>query len=181
MLKDLITELKITICFILICCTPFSIEAQHEPQSNTNQFWQNVRFGGGIGLSFGDGFFSGSLLPSGIYQFNDQFATGFGLNYTYSKQKNIYKSTILGGSILALFNPIREIQLSTEFEQLHISRNFDNNFVTNSDDNYWYSALFFGIGYRSGSVTVGVRYDILYDRDRSLYFDPWVPFVRVYF
>jgi len=58
--------------------------------SATNEFWQNVRFGGGIGLSFGDGFFSGTLAPSAIYEFNNQFALGIGLNGTYAKRKYIY-------------------------------------------------------------------------------------------
>lgn len=83
-------------------------------------FWNHVRFGGGVGISFGDGFFSGTLAPSAIYEFNDQFALGLGLNGTYNKQKNFYQSTVFGGSILGFFNPIEEIQLSAEFEELNV-------------------------------------------------------------
>ncbi|MBT8273653.1 MAG: alpha-ketoglutarate decarboxylase, partial [Bacteroidia bacterium] len=67
------------------------------------------------------------------------------------------------------------------FEQLHVNRNFDENFVSNLDDTYWYPALFLGAGYRTGNVTVGIRYDVLYDEDKSIYADPWIPFIRVYF
>ncbi|NND52152.1 MAG: alpha-ketoglutarate decarboxylase [Flavobacteriaceae bacterium] len=155
--------------------------AQSEPEKSSGEFWNNVRFGGGIGLSFGDGFFSGTLAPSAIYQFNHYFGMGIGLNGTYNTRKDVYKSTIIGGSILALFNPIQEIQLSSEFEQLHVNRNFDENFVSNLDDTYWYPALFLGAGYRTGNVTVGIRYDVLYDEDKSIYADPWIPFIRVYF
>lgn len=150
-------------------------------QESQDSFWKNVRFGGGLGLSFGNGFFSGTIAPSAIYEFNNQFAAGIGLNATYAKRKNWYKSTILGASVITLFNPIEEIQLSAEFEELNVNRDFDENFVTNSDDNYWYPALYLGVGYRTRNVTIGIRYDVLYDEDKSIFADPWMPFFRVYF
>ncbi len=148
--------------------------------SDSNDFWRHVRFGGGIGLSFGDGFFSGTLAPSAIYEFNDQFALGVGLNGTYNKQKDFYKSTVFGGSLIGLFNPIQEIQLSAEFEELNVNRKWEDRLGI-EDENYWYPALFIGAGFRSSNVAIGIRYDVLYDRDKSIYADPWAPFVRVYF
>jgi len=148
-------------------------------QEPPNSFWKNVRFGGSIGLSFGDGFFSGTLAPSAIYQFNSQFSAGLGLNGTYNSLKNTYSSTIFGASVIGLFNPIPEIQISGEFEELNVNREFDN--ILFEDENYWYPALFLGAGYRTNNITIGIRYDVLYDRDKSIYADPWAPFVRVYF
>ncbi|MDU8886700.1 alpha-ketoglutarate decarboxylase [Yeosuana sp. MJ-SS3] len=152
-------------------------------QNNNNgpsDFWNHVRFGGGVGLSFGNGFFSGTLAPSAIYQFNPQVALGVGLSGTYNTREDFYRSTIIGGSIISIFNPIREVQLSAEFEELNVSRNWDDR-TGFKDENYWYPALFLGAGFNSGPVTVGIRYDVLYDRDKSIYADPWIPFVRVYF
>ena len=181
-MKNELFKIKKNLLFlVMVCSLTFCALAQNDPQKASNDFWQNVHFGGGIGLSFGDGFFSGTLAPSAIYEFNEMFAAGIGLNGTYNKREDFYKSTILGGSILALFNPIQEIQLSSEFEQLHVSRNFDQNFIGVNDDDYWYTALFLGVGYRTGHVTVGLRYDILFDDDKSIYADPWIPFIRVYF
>lgn len=139
-----------------------------------------VRFGGGIGLSFGSGYFSGTLAPSAIYQFNDQFALGVGLSGTYSSLKNRYTSTIVGGSVLALYNVIPEIQLSAEFEELNVTRKYKYDGL-NPSDNYWYPGLFLGVGFHTGNVAVGIRYDVLYDREKSIYADAYVPFVRVYF
>lgn len=152
-------------------------------QQSTDQanFWKNVRFGGGVGLNFGDGFFSGSISPNAVYRINSYVATGVGLNAIYSRQRDVFRSTVLGGSIIGLFNPIRDIQLSTEFEQLHVNRKFEEDFITNADDNYWYPALFLGAGYRSNNVTFGIRYDVLYDRERSIYNEAWMPFVRFFF
>ncbi|WP_228852683.1 alpha-ketoglutarate decarboxylase [Aegicerativicinus sediminis] len=149
-------------------------------QQDSNEFWEKVRFGGGIGLGFGNGFFSGSITPSAIYQFNPVFALGIGLNGTYNSRKDYYKSYIIGGSVLALVNPIPNIQLSAEFEELNINRSWDDYYATGKE-NYWYPALFLGIGYSAGNVTMGIRYDILYDRNKSIYAEPWIPFVRFYF
>ena len=148
--------------------------------TTSNDFWQHVRYGGGIGLGFGNGFFSGTLAPSAIYEFNEMFALGVGLNGTYSSRKNYYNSTVLGGSLIGLFNPIREIQLSAEFEELNVNRKW-NSQLNVENQNYWYPALFLGAAYRSQNVAVGIRFDVLYDRDKSIYGDSWMPFVRVYF
>jgi hypothetical protein len=149
-------------------------------QQNDNHFWDQVRFGVGIGLSFGDGFFSGTLAPSAIYEFNNQFALGFGLEGTYNKRKNFYKSTILGGSLIGLFNPIESVQLSAEFVELNVNRKWEN-YLALEDEKYWYPALFIGAGYRTQNITFGLRYDLLYNEEKSIFADAWMPFLRVYF
>lgn len=173
--------LKITLSFLLIFCFSFKTFSQEISDKTPNQFWKNVSFGGAVGLNFGNGFFSGTLAPSAVYNFSNSVSAGLGLNATYNKEKNVFSSTILGGSIIGLFNPIREIQLSTEFEQLHVNRKFEEGFSSVGKDNFWATALFLGVGYRSGPVTFGIRYDVLYDEDDSIYSDPWLPFVRVFF
>ena len=151
-----------------------------QSQETEPNFWNNVRFGGGLGLNFGDGFFGATIAPSSIYQFNNTLALGIGLNATFNNLKGRYKSTILGGSLIGLVNVIPEIQLSSELENLHVDRNFDA--ITGlEDDSYWVPALFLGAGYRTGNVTLGIRYDVLFDREKSVYYDPWAPFVRFYF
>lgn len=149
-------------------------------QENTTSFWDHIRFGGGVGLSFSDGFFSGTLAPSAIYDVNDQLSMGIGLNGTYNSLKNTYNSTIIGGSLLTLFNVIPEIQLSAEFEELNVTRNFESD-LNIENQNYWYPALFLGGGYRTQNITIGIRYDVLYDEGKSVYANAWAPFFRVYF
>ncbi len=161
---------------LMLCATMFLGNAQEQQ----NEFWKNVRYGGGLGLNFGDGFFSATIAPSGIYQFNDKVALGIGLNATFNNQKDFYKTTVLGGSIIGLYNVINEIQLSAEIEQLNVSRRY-NIRINTPDDNYWSPALFLGAGYRSGNVIFGVRYNVLHDDEDSIYLDPWVPFVRFFF
>jgi len=142
-------------------------------QSST--FWSQVRYGGGVGLSFGNESIQIGLTPSAIYQINNYAALGIGLNYTYSKIFDT-KFSAYGGSVIGLVNPIPALQLSGEFEQLYVNRSFGP-----VDDSYWLPALFLGVGFSTGPVTFGIRYDVLYDSGKSLYADPWLPFLRFYF
>lgn len=165
---------------LIFCICSFGQLKAQEPTPN---FWDQVRFGGGIGLSFGSGYFSGTLAPSAIYEFNPQFAAGLGLNFTYRSEKDFYNSTIFGGSVITLYNVIPQIQLSAELEQLKEHRSYDPDiiFVRAPEVDFWYTALFLGAGYRTQYVTVGVRYDVLYKENESIYGTAWLPFVRVYF
>ena len=155
--------------------------AQNQPITSyeQNDFWENVQFGGGIGLNFGSGYTEISVAPSAIYNFNKYVAFGLGAQYSYLKQKNYYASHLYGGSIIGLFNPIEEIQLSAELEQLRVNVNLDGS--NSNSQNYWNTGLFLGAGYRTGNVTLGVRYNILFNENDNVYSDAFMPFVRVYF
>ncbi|TDD76454.1 hypothetical protein [Flavobacterium caseinilyticum] len=148
------------------------------PPETENQFWKNVQFGGGIGLGFGSGYTDISLAPSAIYNFNQYVALGVGAQYKYLKQKDFYASHLYGGSVIGLFNPINQIQLSAELEQLRVNVNLDGS-NSNSQD-YWNTGLFLGAGYRSGNATIGARYNVLSDKN-NIYGSAFMPFIRVYF
>ena len=147
--------------------------------NGNSDFWNKVRYGGGLGLGFGNNNFNLAVSPSAIYQANPQFATGLSLNLNYSKIGDA-KLLAYGASIMNFYNPWPFLQVSAEYEQWRV--NLDQNFNgINVEDNYWYPALFLGLGYTQRNVTFGIRYDVLYDAGRSLYADPWMPFVRFYF
>ncbi|MFI1771116.1 alpha-ketoglutarate decarboxylase [Thalassobellus citreus] len=165
---------------LLIFLIVFSFFYFSNAQDNANNFWKDVRFGGGFGLNFANGFFSATIAPSAIYEVDNKLAFGLGLNTTFNNQKNVYKSTILGGSIIGLYNIINEVQVSAEFEQLNVNRRYNVN-LNIPNDNYWIPALYVGAGYRQGNVTFGIRYDVLHDENKSIYIDAWAPFVRFYF
>ncbi|WP_306349702.1 hypothetical protein [Flavobacterium sp. '19STA2R22 D10 B1'] len=168
---------KVILTVILVLTTTFSFS-----QENVN-FWSKVRYGGGLGLGFGsNGYFSGTIAPSAIYEFNEMFAMGIGTQVSYSKEKNYYNSIIYGGSVLALFNPIPEIQLSAELEQLRVNTTYKFLYQTTDEKyNFWNTALFLGAGYRTRNVVIGARYNVLHDKEKTVYSDALMPFVRVYF
>lgn len=148
--------------------------------TNKSEFWNHVRFGGGIGIGLGNGDFNASVSPSAIYQFNNQFSAGVGLNFNYAKFTD-NKFLAYGGSILSLYNPIPFIQLSGELEQLRINQSSDFGILNAGANNYWSPALYLGAGYTQRNFTFGIRYDVLYDENTSIYASAWLPFVRVYF
>jgi long-subunit fatty acid transport protein len=149
------------------------------PNSQT-EFWRNVQFGGGIGLGFGSGFTNITLAPSAIYNLNPIFSAGLGLQVGYAKEKNVYTSSVYGASLIGLINPIPAIQLSVEVEEINASTDYQL-IGANLSTNYWNTGLYFGAGYRNGNVTIGGRYDVLYNANKSIYNNAFMPFVRIYF
>ncbi len=162
----------------LLVSTSFAQQLS-DVENKEDTFWKNVRFGGGIQLSIGNSYTTIGVSPSAIYEVSDQFATGIGVSYLYTKQKlNDIKYNVYGGSVLALYNPIKEIQFSTEFEELYVTRKGDDTY----QEEYWLPAWYLGAAYAMGRhAAVGIRYDVLYDEEKSIYDSAFTPFIRVYF
>ena len=145
-------------------------------------FWDKVQFGGGLGLGFGSGYTNISVMPSAIYNVNEIVSLGVGLQFGYLYQKNYYDSFVYGASFLTYVNPIPQIQLSAELEQVRVNTNYEATYYFPAySDNFWNTALYLGAGYRTGNVTIGARYDVLYNPNTSLYGSGFMPFVRAYF
>ncbi|GEQ85157.1 hypothetical protein ULMS_06650 [Patiriisocius marinistellae] len=160
---------------IFLCITFSTARAQEAGSS----FWNNVDIGGGIGLNFGNGYFSGLIAPSAIYNFNEYFSAGPGLQYSY-QSGNGFKSSLAGVSFIALANPIPQLQLSAEVEEAYVSQTVE--FIEgNVSRDFWNTALFVGAGYRVGKGAIGLRYNLLFNDDDDIYTTAWAPFVRVYF
>ena len=144
-----------------------------------SSFFDHVRFGGSIGVGFSNNTFSAALAPKAVYDFNRYVSAGIGISGSYTDGAN-YTAFTTGGSFIGLFRPISRIQLSSEFEQNYVSRSLELE-GANRTDSYTYPALFFGVGYTTGGITVGLRYDVLYDKDKSIYGNALLPFITVYF
>ncbi|MGB7786489.1 MAG: hypothetical protein WBL27_10340 [Salinimicrobium sp.] len=149
-----------------------------EPLSE-GRFIDHVRFGGSLGVSFSNGFFSGYLAPKAVYDFNSYFSAGIGSLVSYSDGSN-YTAWTLGGSLIGLARPLPMLQLSAELEENYVTRDLEY-YGTDIKENYWTPALFFGIGYTTGPVTAGIRYDVLHDEQKSIYADAFMPFVTILF
>ena len=175
---------KYAFCFVLIAIAviPFNkLNAQPAAQLPVKSaFWEKVQFGGGLGLSIGN-FTNITVAPAAIYNFNKYVAAGVGLQASYVSARETYKSTILGGSLIGLFSPLPAVQLSVEVEQLNVSARFQQLGTTELSNNFWTTAIFVGGGYNTGNVTVGGRYNLLFDANKSAYSTAFMPFVRVFF
>ena len=157
--------------FVVIFCSHFAF-AQSDVSTS-----QRIHYGGTLGLSIGSGFTNIIVAPSVIYDVNQYFSAGAGVQGSYVSWKNNFESYIYGASLIGLFNPIEQVQLSAELEQLRVNTTYENNFK----DNFWNTALFVGAGYRTNNVTLGVRYNVLFKERNNVYNEAFMPFIRVYF
>lgn len=177
-----LTKLTTAIAF----CFVFSTATAQEPT-----FWDKVQYGGSLGVAFGTGYNDINLAPGAIYHFNEYIAGGFGLQGSYTYQKNWYSNFIYGGSLIVLGNPLPQVQLSAELQQLRVNMKYADGFDyttpgyagysgSNTHD-FWNTALFLGAGYQAGNATIGLRYNVLYHKTDMVYSDALMPFIRVYF
>lgn len=177
-LKTLAKRMSLPL-FLLLSFNGFSQE-QTQTKAETESFWDHVQFGGGLGVALGNDFTDVTIAPSAIYNFNEHFALGTGLQYSRLKQKNFYDSNVVGASIVGLYNPIEEIQLSLEVEEVHVNTTYTD-LYDNVKRSFWNTGLYIGGGYRADNVTIGARFNLLFDKDKDLYGDAFMPFIRVYF
>lgn len=170
------------ILLLAFCFSNRALQAQEAslPKAKTGAFWENVQFGGGLGLGIGNNFTNISVAPSAIYNFNGQFALGTGLQYSYLKQKNYYSSNVYGASLIGLYNPLEMIQLSLEVEEVNVNNKYYD-LGGDLKDSFWNTGLYVGAGYRDGAVTIGGRVNVLFDKDKDIYGSAFMPFVRVFF
>lgn len=169
-----ITKIVFVVSFFLSFSTTKAQEFQDD------DFWSRVHFGGGLGLGFGSNYTNIALAPSAIYDFNQYISAGIALQGSYVKQKNFYESYMYGPTFIVLGNPIPQIQLSAELEQLRVNVEYEDR-LGFPNDNFWNTALFLGAGYRTNNITIGARYNVLHDSGNNVYSDALMPFVRVYF
>jgi hypothetical protein len=180
MKKNALHNLTKRLTFVFFIALSLQMIAQENPNAeNKSDFWSDVQFGGGIGLALGSGYSNISISPTAIYNVNQYVSVGAGLQYSFLKQSDFYSSHMYGGSVIALFNPIEEIQLSTELEQLRVNVDLEGSNSNSAD--FWNTGLFVGAGYRMDNITIGVRYNVLFNNDKNVYADALIPFVRVFF
>lgn len=176
-----VSKVVFTLFFSVFYWTVSAQEPAEQPIEQPkapSEFWKHVQFGGGLGVGVGSGYTDITIAPSAIYNFNQYVAFGVGAQYTYVEQKQFYSSHLYGGSLIGLFAPIEEVQLSVEVEQLRVN----NNLADNSESrDFWNTGLFLGAGYRAGNATIGVRYNVLFNKNDYVYGDAFMPFIRVYF
>jgi len=145
-------------------------------------------FGGNIGLSFWNGGTDIMIAPKAYYNVSPKFLTGFGLTYIYSDYKDDfgkYSQNSFGPSIMGAFRPIPYLQFSAEYEGLQTNGNSTiytiggNN--RKNEYSYWNNAIYLGASFVSRNVSFGIRYDVLYDANRSAYSSAWSPVIGFYF
>ena len=179
-LKNFKNTSKIYLILVLFASSLSGFSQDSISVKRKSEFWKNVQLGGGLGLNVGGGFTDITIAPSAIYNVNEYLSFGVGLQGSYVSVKNNYNSFIYGGSLIGLVNPIKEIQFSVELEQLKVNTSFESSFQIPSR-HFWNTGLFLGAGYRTNNVTIGARYNVLFNENDNVYSNAFMPFIRVYF
>ncbi len=101
---------------------------------------------------------------------------GAGLGYLYS-EINDFPTTAYSTSLLSLYQTKFNVQFSGEFEYYFAKQQTQGFDSFNSN----FPALHLGIAYTQNRFAVGIRYDVLYDDNKSVFASPISPVVRFYF
>lgn len=140
-----------------------------------SDFWNNVRFGGGFSVGFGNQT-TIAISPSAIYDFDNGFSLGTSVNYLYS-EINDFTTSVYGASLISLYQTNFGVQFSGEFDYNFAKQStFRGGSIKTN-----FPALHLGIAYNQGRFAVGIRYDVLYDSNKSVFASPISPIVRFYF
>ena len=170
---------KILFLHSLIFLINLNLQAQNSDLEQ-HRFIDDVRFGGGINIGMGSSYSTFSISPSILYDFSNEFSAGLSFTYVYVKNKSTVNSTtnIYGGSLLAFYKPINTLQFSTEFEQLKINQKY----AFENESDLWQPALYIGAEYVTGNISMGLRYDVLFDKTTNvIYSSALSPVFRIYF
>tara|TARA_R110002051_G_scaffold5108_4_gene27392 strand:+ start:17376 stop:17984 length:609 start_codon:yes stop_codon:yes gene_type:complete len=139
-----------------------------------------LKFGCGFGLNFLGGT-NISLSPNLMYTVSDNFSLGAGLQGSYNSIKNIQKTTTVGLNLIGQYNLSNKLMSLLEFAQLKVNSKQDTP-VGEVKNDFWESALFVGAGYNiNQKISIGAKFNVLYDDDESVYSSPIIPFVNITF
>jgi hypothetical protein len=158
----------------------YSQPLQRFEDSESGNFWDNVRLGGNIGLQLGNP--TNILLsPSMAYVpqadfLDDKLMIGIGVTYIYSKVKYAdvnYSSNIYGGRVFGRYLITDNIFAHSELESLNAP-----NYVNVSNDRTWVNSFFVGGGYQQGignrsGFTVSILYNLAWTPTNIIYSSPW--------
>ena len=101
------------------------------------------------------------------------------MQFNYLGIKNLQNTLTYGATASVFYTPVNKLLTTAEFVQLKVNRKM---LTTNTKDDFWDSALFLGVGYQiTPKIAAGAKYNVLYNKERSVYSSPVIPFVNINF
>ncbi|MRH99401.1 hypothetical protein GH721_02550 [Kriegella sp. EG-1] len=141
---------------------------------------KRLKFGCGFGLNFVGGTNIG-LSPNLIYLLSNKVSIAAGLQGNYTAIKDLQKTTTIGANALLQYSPVNKLITLLEFAELNVNRTTEAP-TGDIKDTFWESALFLGVGMNiTNNISLGAKYNVLYDKDESVYTSPILPFVNITF
>lgn len=185
-----VKKIYFLIIMFLIANISFAQEfiTEDEATGNTSKvsFWDNVYFGGDLGMSFGSYTYV-NIAPEAGYIFTDRFSAGVGIIYQYynlNSTVNPYKTSVYGGKVFARFFVWESLFLYgvTEIVSLE-SRYFDYTGQFESQNRFLMASPLVGVGYfqrfsNKGGVALMLLFNLNQSRNSPYYNYP-MPIIRV--
>ena len=174
--------MKKFLLFIISLTLSSAIYAQINQNQPINNNW---RFGGGLGLSFGNNsYFGFNISPSVGYMVANNIELGATAGYQYAKDDYAKLNLFNVGPYINFF-PIENIFLRANYmyysgKQKYNDRTlyYNNIYEATLDE----SALWLGGGYQSSGPVrfqAGVMYNVLYKENESIFSSGFQPFMGV--
>ena len=141
---------------------------------------ERMYFGGGMGLSAGQGYTMISLSPIVGYMINNRLSGGVGVTYQYYKSGD-FTDNRWGGQLFMRMNVIKQVFAYASYEFM----NYGTYTITGTEGpRQTVSRLPLGLGISQpignrSSVNFLAAYDVLYDDQLGAYSSPWI--FTVYF
>ncbi|SNR77005.1 hypothetical protein SAMN04488009_3690 [Maribacter sedimenticola] len=179
-MKKSILRITLVAVLCITCNQAFSQTTNISVIDSAATIEPKLKFGCGFGLNFLGGT-NITLSPNLRYAISDKFNLGAGIQGSYTSIKDVQKTTTFGANIITEYIPTRKFTTLLEFAQLKVNNTRETPTGEVKDD-FWESALFVGAGFNiNNKITIGAKYNVLYDDDESVYTSPIIPFVNISF
>ncbi|MDO5607708.1 MAG: hypothetical protein Q4G08_04540, partial [Capnocytophaga sp.] len=177
------------ILFIALSWTITVSAQQRQPtvfaNSNTassapNSFNNNWTFGGNVGITGGSGGLGVFFTPRVGYLVAPNFEVSANVNYTL-QNTNYFRSSIFGVGLALNYYIMRNFYVNSSYQYYFINQKNKNTRLSYSTDE---QALYVGGGYMQqlGNgvyMQIGGTYNVLYNKDKSVFSSGFVPNVGV--
>ncbi len=171
-------------------------KAQKAPADSARPWYQDLVYGGNLGLQFGN-LTSVTVVGQVGYHFTPQFMSGLGFNYNYLKINRQYdpftntvrnvnfSSQVYGPNFFANYFPFKQAFIGTQWELLNHDFFQYTSAGTRQIQNLWTPVGWVQAGYRqpfgdNGGYLLGLRYNLLHDQ-QSPYGRAWMPYIGIFF
>ena len=179
-MKKLILKSAMCFAFFIASSQVFAQTTNISVIDSAETVEPRLKFGCGFGLNFLGGT-NITLSPNLMYSVSEKFSLGAGIQGSYTSIKDVQKTTTFGVNVIWEYNLSRKITSLLEFAELKVNTKRETP-TGEVENDFWESALFVGAGYNiSNKISIGAKYNVLYDSDESVYSSPIIPFVNITF
>ena len=165
----------------------FITEDEASGKKPKTSFWDNVYFGGDLGLAFGS-VTSINIAPEMGYIFNEKLSAGGGIIYQYyslTSTVNPFSTSVYGGKIFGryfIWEDLFAIGI-TEIVSLE-SRYYDYSGEFQNQNRFWIASPLVGAGYMQrfsskGGISIMVLFNLNSSRNSPYYYYDGMPIIRI--